>query len=81
MLPDLQTTHQTRARPAEEWSKRMSVTSTMRCGLLFRWQSFWLGVHYSPANRRFCINVVPCVTFWITLAGGFCPDMTKKGQR
>lgn len=45
----------------------------MKCGVLFRLRSLWVGVHYSPKNRRFCINVVPCITFWITLEGGITP--------
>jgi hypothetical protein len=28
------------------------------------------GAHYSPANRRHCINLVPCLTVWVRLPGG-----------
>lgn len=42
-------------------------------GLLFRWGSLWIGLHWSPANRRICINLVPCVTVWIVLKGGIRP--------
>lgn len=42
-------------------------------GVLFRLSSLWIGVHYSPYNRRFCINLIPCVTLWITKAGGYRP--------
>ena len=45
----------------------------MKAGLLFRWASLWVGVHYSGYNRRFCINLIPCVTVWITLKGGVAP--------
>lgn len=45
----------------------------MKAGLLLRWGSAWIGVHWSTANRRLCINVVPCVTLWITLPGGRAP--------
>lgn len=45
----------------------------MKAGLLFRWGSLWIGAHWSPAHRRWCINLVPCVTLWITLAGGHVP--------
>lgn len=44
-----------------------------RWGLLFRLSSLWIGVHYSPFNRRWCINLVPCVTLWIALPGGNTP--------
>lgn len=45
----------------------------MRAGILFRIGSLWIGAHYSPHNRRWCINVLPCVTLWITLKGGNTP--------
>lgn len=46
----------------------------MTCGLLFRLGSFWIGAHWSPYNRRWCINPVPCVTFWVALKGGKSPS-------
>ena len=45
----------------------------MKAGILFRWGSCWIGAHWSPANRRLCINLVPCVTIWIVGAGGVVP--------
>jgi hypothetical protein len=45
----------------------------MTAGILIRWYSLWIGVHYSPYNRRFCINLVPCVTLWVCLPGGVAP--------
>ena len=45
----------------------------MKYGWLFRLESFWIGVHYSPYNKRFCINFVPWITLWITLPGGKTP--------
>lgn len=42
-------------------------------GLSFRPGSLWVGGHWSDANRRWCINLVPCVTLWITLPGGNLP--------
>lgn len=43
-------------------------------GWLVRGTSLWIGAHYSARNRRWCINVLPCVTFWITLKGGITPQ-------
>lgn len=43
------------------------------CGILFRLSSFWVGAHWSPYNRRWCINLIPCVTVWITRPGGYRP--------
>lgn len=51
----------------------MARSPTYRCGLLFRLPSLWIGVHYSSFDRRYCINLLPCVTFWITLPGGHVP--------
>lgn len=45
----------------------------MKAGVLLRLGSAWIGVHWSPYNRRFCINLVPFVTIWITLKGGNVP--------
>jgi hypothetical protein len=51
----------------------MSRVNKTHCGWLVRFASFWVGVHYSSFDRRFCINLLPCVTFWITLPGGHLP--------
>lgn len=45
----------------------------MRTGFLFRWGSLWWGAHWSPWNRRLCINLIPCCTFWVTFEGGIAP--------
>jgi hypothetical protein len=42
-------------------------------GILFRWRSVWIGVHYSTHNKRTCINLVPFVTLWIVTTGGRTP--------
>lgn len=44
-----------------------------RCGWLLNKHSLWMGVHYSTNNKRWCINLIPCVTFWITKPGGNTP--------
>ncbi|WYW04321.1 hypothetical protein Kurepalu1_00019 [Pseudomonas phage vB_PpuP-Kurepalu-1] len=46
----------------------------MKAGLLCRWGSCWLGFHWSPYNRRVCINLIPCITIWVTLPGGNVPN-------
>lgn len=43
------------------------------CGLLFRPGSLWIGIHWSKKNKRWCINLIPCVTFWVTKPGGKTP--------
>ena len=45
----------------------------MRVGLKIQRGALWLGAHYSPYNRRWCINIVPCVTLWVALKGGKVP--------
>lgn len=45
----------------------------MTCGLLFNKGSLWVGAHYSKHNRRWCINLIPCCTVWVTLKGGVKP--------
>ncbi|MBP8150223.1 MAG: hypothetical protein KAY21_10940 [Limnohabitans sp.] len=46
-------------------------------GIFFNRSALWIGAHYSPANRRWCINVVPCTTFWLTLPSGNVPERAK----
>lgn len=54
-----------------------NLAKTVRSGLLFRWESLWVGAHYSPYYRRWCINLIPCVTIWIALRGGMTPEESK----
>jgi len=53
----------------EGWSERRA----WKWGWLVRRESLWMGVHYSPHNKRWCINLLPCVTLWITKPGGNTP--------
>ena len=39
----------------------------MKIDLLFRKGSIWVGVHWSPAMRQWCVNLLPCVTLRIKL--------------
>ena len=39
-------------------------------GLLYNPGAWWIGVHYSPGNKRFCVNLIPCLTIWYTKPGG-----------
>jgi hypothetical protein len=45
-----------------------------RCGWLVRLGSAWIGAHWSPRNRRLCVNFIPCVTLWIAWPGGKTPE-------
>lgn len=46
----------------------------VRFGALLNKGSLWVGAHYSAYNRRWCINVLPCLTVWIALPGGKVPS-------
>ena len=50
----------------------------MKTGFLFRWGSAWVGAHYSKHNRRWCVNPLPFVTFWVTLPGGKTPQEERS---
>ena len=39
-------------------------------GVLWNPNALWVGSHYSPYNKRHCINLVPCLTVWVRLSGG-----------
>lgn len=43
-------------------------------GILFRYQSFWIGLHYSKHCKRYCLNIIPCCTLWWTI-NGHKPDL------
>jgi hypothetical protein len=45
----------------------------MKYGILFRAQSWWIGAHYSPVNKRLCVNLIPLVTIWIAANDGITP--------
>lgn len=45
----------------------------MKCGLILRWGSAWIGAHWSEYNRRICVNPLPFVTIWVVLPGGNVP--------
>lgn len=42
-------------------------------GVLFNPGAWWLGVHYSPFNRRVCVTLIPMLTLWFTFRGGRAP--------
>jgi hypothetical protein len=46
------------------YSKRYQV------GLIIRLSSFWIGLHYSEYNRRYCLNLIPGITLWWIKKGG-----------
>lgn len=48
-------------------------TLRWKFGWLFNKGSAWMGVHYSQHNKRWCINLLPCLTVWITKPGGKAP--------
>lgn len=45
----------------------------MKWGILLRIESWRIGAHYSPINKRVCINLIPCCTVWIAAKSGIVP--------
>lgn len=39
-------------------------------GLLFNPYALWVGSHYSKHHKRYCINLIPGLTLWVTKRGG-----------
>jgi len=33
----------------------------------------WIGAHYSKTERRWCLNLLPCLTLYWVRPGGFLP--------
>lgn len=46
----------------------------MNFGLLFRPESLWVGLHWSPKTRRFCLNIIPMFTIWVSMSDGITPN-------
>lgn len=42
-------------------------------GMCIQPLGLWVGAHYSRHNQRWCINLFPCITVWITMPGGKAP--------
>jgi hypothetical protein len=59
---------------ATQYMYRQKPKPRKRWGVLFRKGSLWVGAHWSPKNRRWCINLIPFVTFWFILDGGITPQ-------
>lgn len=69
-----------RSVPSGKWQRRRLIvkfsvgrTYLHSAGLLFNWRAFWIGWHYSPAHKRLCINLLPCLTVWYVKPGGMLP--------
>lgn len=48
-----------------------------RIGWLFNKHAWWVGAHYSPYNKRLCVNILPCCTIWFIFPGGTAPGEGK----
>lgn len=46
-------------------------------GVLVRLESAWIGLHYSKSCKRFCLNILPCITIWWIKEGGFAVDLKR----
>lgn len=53
----------------------ISYIANCRTGILFRLSSFWIGINYSKSCKRYCINLIPCVTLWICTPDGNIPNL------
>ena len=42
-------------------------------GVLFNPKALWIGAHYGEHHKRWCINILPCLTVWWTKPGGYLP--------
>lgn len=62
---------------AVAFTAMMVSTSGYRVGILWQPGGLWVGVHYSPFCKRYCINLIPCVTLWIAKPDGKIPYSTR----
>lgn len=42
-------------------------------GVLVNPKALWIGGHYSEHHKRWCINILPCLTVWWAKPGGYLP--------
>lgn len=56
------------------WYVLIPLNYDNKWGLIFRLGSFWIGCHYSPYNKRFCLNIIPGITLWWILNDGNKPN-------
>lgn len=52
---------------------KRNVSDSVTYGVLVRGGSLWIGAHWSAANKRLCVNLIPCVTIWFVMPGGYEP--------
>lgn len=45
----------------------------MKYGFKLNPHALWIGVHDSPHNKRYCINLLPFLTVWVCEPGGKTP--------
>jgi hypothetical protein len=36
----------------------------IKWGFILRHKSFWIGLHYSDYNNRYCLNIIPGIIIW-----------------
>lgn len=47
------------------WSYfKIEMNYDITWGFILRWKSFWLGLHYSDYNDKYCLNIIPGFTIW-----------------
>lgn len=49
---------------------------TKSSGIILRYQSFWIELHYSEYNKRYCLNILPGFTIWWIDKNGNKPQNT-----
>lgn len=47
-------------------------------GGLIQPMGIWIGAHYSKTERRWCLNLLPCLTLFWVRPGGYLPVRTLK---
>jgi len=53
----------------------IAYLSKFKAGILIRLASFWIGIHYSKSCKRWCINLIPCITLYICKQDGQIPNL------
>lgn len=64
--------------PIPAWESTDSPTNQRRAqfhcfGVLFNPKALWIGAHYGAHQKRWCVNILPCLTVWWAKPGGYLP--------
>lgn len=50
--------------------KKITLQKKITVGVIVDPTSFWIGLNYSSSTKRYSLNLMPCITLWVTFTRG-----------